>query len=90
MIVGTNEHFPHDGKDFHIQVEDLDGSWELDVRVYVGGSIVFHKRHSYLKAVEGCTVPGQPEAVIAEEMRKLVVLVRAAIQKGRITAAPQA
>ena len=84
MIIGTNEHFPHEGTDYHIQVEDLDGSWELEVRVYVGGTIVFNRRQSYLKAVEGCTAPGQPEAVIAEEMRKLVALVRAAIQKGRI------
>lgn len=84
MIVGTNEHFLDAGTDYHIQVEDLDGSWELEVRVYVGGTIVFSKRQSYLKAVEGCTVPGQPEAVIAEEMRKLVALVKAAIQKGRI------
>ena len=65
-------------------MEDLDASWELEVRVYVGGTIVFSKRQSYLKAVEGLTGPGKVELVIGEEMRKLVVLVRAAIQKGRI------
>jgi hypothetical protein len=86
MIVGTNEHFPHEGTDFHIQIEDLDGSWELEVRVYIGGTIIFNKRQSYLQAVQGCTVPGQAEGRIAEEMQKLLILVRAAIQKGRIAA----
>jgi hypothetical protein len=84
MIVGTNEHFAHEGTDYHIQVEDLDGSWELEVRVYVGGTIVFNKRQSYLKVVEGITAPGKAEMLIADEMRKLVVIIKAAIQKGRI------
>jgi hypothetical protein len=83
MIIGVNSIFPHEGTDYHIQVEDLDPSGELEVRVYVGGGIVFHKRHPYLQIVEGKSQAGRVEA-ITEEMNRLVSLVRAAIQKGRI------
>lgn len=86
MIIGINTHVEHEGLDYHVQIEDLDASFELEVRVYLAGRIVFHKRQSYAAALEsaGLTAPAEP--VVREELQKLFTLVSAAIQKGRIRA----
>lgn len=84
MITGVNTHIEQDGLDYHIQIEDLEGNHEMEVRVYLGGRVVFQKRHSYETAVEGLGNPKHIEAAAQEELNKLLALVRAAIAKGRI------
>ncbi len=84
MIIGLNTHVSQDGSDYHVQIEDLDGPKELEVRVYLAGRIAFQKRQSYAAAVEGLANPKHIEAAVQEEMAKLFALVKAAITKGRI------
>ncbi len=86
MITGVNTHFEHAGADYHIQIEDLDPSAELEVRVYVGGRILFQKRASYRTAVEGLGNPKHVETAVREELEKILALVKAAIERGRIRA----
>lgn len=86
MITGVNTHYPHARTDFHIQVEDLAESSELDARVYIAGRVVFHKRVSYREAVMGLGNPKHIEAAVTEELAKLVGLLKAAIDRGKIVA----
>jgi len=84
MITGVNTDIHHEGLDYHVQIEDLPEGAELEVRVYLGGKLVFHKRHSYQTAVEGLANPKHIEAAALEEISKLLAVVKAAIVKGRI------
>ena len=53
MIVGTNKVHAHEGKQYHIQVEDLGTqSACLEVRVYIGGAVLWRNRHR-LSAYQG-------------------------------------
>ncbi len=86
MISGVNMHFDHGGADYHIQIEDLEASRELEVRVYAGGRILFHKRMGYQEAVEGLGNPTHVKTAVEGELSKLLALVKAAIERGRIKA----
>lgn len=84
MIIGLNTHVEHEGQDYHVQIEDLDASFELEVRVYLAGRVLFQKRQSYAAALEAAGVTTQVDSVVREELQKLFTLVQAAILKGRI------
>jgi hypothetical protein len=84
VIQGVNTHVAHAGADYHIQIEDFESSSELEVRVYAGGRIVFHRRLSYAEAVEGLGNPAHIRAAVEGELAKLLALVKAAIERGRI------
>jgi len=84
MITGVNTPISFEGQEYHVQIEDLPEGAELEVRVYLGGRLVFQKRHSYRSAVEGLANPKHIEAAAIEELGKLLATVRAAIVKGRI------
>lgn len=86
MITGVNAHHPAGGTDFHIQIEDLEASMELDARVYVSGRVVFHKRVSYRSAVAESRDPEEAVTTIQEELQRLLSLIKAAIGRGKITA----
>ena len=48
MIIGVNRVYEHDGREFHLQAEDL-GLEEacFEVRVYDGGTVLWRKRVPY-------------------------------------------
>jgi hypothetical protein len=53
MIVGVNRAFVHDGREYHIQAEDL--GTELgcfEVRVYDKGAVLWNKRLPYKDILE--------------------------------------
>ena len=56
------------------------------MRVYVSGRIVFHKRHAYGLYVEDTSDPQRLQAMVKEEIEKILALVKAAIDRGRIKA----
>jgi hypothetical protein len=85
MIVGVNRVFPHAGRDYHIQVEDLgeeQGSFE--VRIYDGGTILWRKKVGY----QDVLAKGLPRLEQDEELRSLMEktlhTVQAAIAKGKL------
>jgi hypothetical protein len=85
MITGVNDHFEFEGTDYHIQIEDISDAYSLEIRVYVGGAVLFQKRQPYEELIGDLPDSRDAEAVLQEEMAKLVKLVQAAIRKGRIT-----
>lgn len=85
MIVGINRVFPHGGKDYHLQVEDLGVAQAcLEVRVYDGGTVLWRKKVPYQEIV----ARGLPRLEQDEELRglmeKTLHTVQAAIVKGKI------
>jgi hypothetical protein len=86
MITGVNTLVPVGGTDYHVQIEDLDGERVLEARVYVGGRILFQKRQDYGPLLEGAASPQEVQERIRGEMERLLALLKAAIERGRIRA----
>jgi hypothetical protein len=86
MIVGVNTHHNQDDTDFHIQIEDLSDTTELDARVYVSGRIVFSRRASYRNVIQDLEDSQCIEAAVQEELQRLLATLKAAIERGKITA----
>jgi len=83
---GVNQSHTHGDVVYHVQIEDLEESRALDVRVYVSGRIVFHKRHAYGLFVENISDPQSLQTMVKDEIEKILALVKAAIDRGRIKA----
>ncbi len=86
MSGGVNQSHTCGDTVYHVQIEDLQEARALDVRVYVSGRIVFHKRHAYGLYVSGAEGTEHYEAKVRDEIEKILALVKAAIDRGRIKA----
>jgi hypothetical protein len=86
VIVGVNRIFPHEGKDYHIQVEDLgEGQAAFEVRVYDQGAVRWRKKVGYGDILaKGLTHLEQDEE-LRSLMEKTLHTVQAAIAKGKLT-----
>ena len=85
MIVGANRVFAHEGKEYHIQAEDLGVDRAcLEVRVYVGGGVVWRKQVSYADLVGQSLPKAEQDEAINSMMNKTITTVQSAIAKGNI------
>jgi len=85
MIPGVNRVFPHEGKDYHLQAEDLgveQASFEM--RVYDGGTVLWHKRISYADLVAQKLPRLEQDEALRTLMEKTLNTVQAAIAKGKL------
>ena len=85
MIVGANRVFEHEGKAYHIQVEDLGTEQAaMEARVYDGGTVLWHRRVPYAEVL----AKGQGKLAQDDELRALMEktlhTVQAAIAKGKL------
>jgi hypothetical protein len=85
VIVGVNRVFPHGGKDYHIQVEDLgEGQAAFEVRVYDQGAVLWRKKVGYGDILgKGLSHLDQDEE-LRLLMEKTLHTVQAAIAKGKL------
>jgi hypothetical protein len=85
VIVGVNRVFPHGGKDYHIQVEDLgEDQAAFEVRVYDQGAVLWRKKVGYADILlRGLSHLDQDEELRAL-MEKTLHTVQAAIAKGKL------
>ncbi len=85
MITGINTIFENEGKEYHLQAEDLGSEIAAyEVRVYDGGSVVWLKRISY-EELEAQNLPkSEREKSLRAAMEKTLMTVRAGIAKGKI------
>lgn len=81
MVTGSNRVFEHEGREFHIQVEDLATGDTVEVRVYDKGAVLFVKRVPYAEAIASAE---SREDAIRTFMEKTIQTVSAAIVKGKI------
>lgn len=85
MVTGINRIYEFEGRQFHIQCEDL-GSDEnaYEVRIYDGGSVLWLKRISYSDLAEQGLPKDDYEKALRLQMDKTIQTVQAAISKGKI------
>ena len=86
MIVGVNRVYEHDGREFHLQAEDLGlehGCFE--VRVYDGGTVLWRKRVPYAEVLAQKLPKLDQEESLRTLMEKTLHTVQAAIVKGKLT-----
>ncbi len=86
MIIGINTIFKHEGKEYHLQAEDLgDEATAYEVRVYDGGTVVWMKRMPY-DDLEAQELPkAEHDQALRVKMEKTLLTVGAAIAKGKIS-----
>ena len=85
MIVGVNRVYEHDGREFHLQAEDL-GLDEacFEVRVYDGGTVLWRKRIPYADVLARKLPKLEQEESLRSLMEKTLHTVQAAIAKGKL------
>jgi hypothetical protein len=85
MIVGVNRAFVHDGREYHIQAEDL--GTELgcfEVRVYDKGAVLWNKRIPYKDILDKHLPRLEQDDALRSMMDKTLHTVQAAILKGKL------
>ncbi len=85
MVIGANTVFKHQGREYHLQAEDLGvEAAAYEARVYDAGSVLWQKRISYAD-LEAQELPkGERDHALRAMMEKTLLTVRAAIAKGKI------
>ena len=85
MITGVNRVLKHEGRELHLQTEDLgEEAAAFKVRVYDGGNVLWEKKVSYADQLEEGLEHSEIEDRILGLMNKTLSTVGAAIQKGRL------
>lgn len=84
MITGVNSDLFMDGVKYHVQIEDEEAASSLEVRVYVGGEIIFRKHHAYGPALKGFDGARRIKNAIRYEQERLLTTVKAAVSRGLI------
>ena len=87
MIVGVNRVFEHEGKQFHIQAEDMGIEQAIfEVRVYDKGTVLWHKRVDYTEILAQKLPKFDQDEALNGMMEKTIHTVQAAIAKSKIGA----
>jgi hypothetical protein len=85
MIMGVNRVVPHDGREYHVQVEDLgEAQAAFEVRVYVAGTVLWRKRVAYADVLAKGLPRLEQEEALRALMEKTLQTVQAAIVKGKL------
>ncbi len=85
MIVGVNKVFTHDGREYHLQAEDLGlEQASFEVRVYDGGSVLWRKKIGYEEVLSRNLPRQEQEEALRAMMEKTMHTVQAAIAKGKL------
>jgi hypothetical protein len=85
VIVGVNRIFAHEGKDYHIQVEDLgEGQAAFEVRVYDHGAVRWRKKVGYGDILGRGLSHLEQDEELRLLMEKTLHTVQAAIAKGKL------
>ncbi len=85
MIVGVNRVVQHEGKEYHLQAEDLGVAQAcFEVRVYEGGSVRWRKRLPYADVLAQNLPKLEQEEALRALMEKTLHTVQAAIAKGKL------
>jgi hypothetical protein len=85
VIVAVNKVYEHDGREYHLQAEDLGlehGCFE--VRVYDKGAVLWRKKVPYNEVLEKNLPKLEQEEGVRSLMEKTLHTVQAAISKGKL------
>lgn len=85
MIVGVNRVYEHDGKQYHIQAEDLGLEQAcFEVRVYDRGTVLWRKKLPYGEILQKNLPRIEQDESLRALMEKTLHTVQAAIAKGKL------
>lgn len=85
MIVGLNRLVEREGRQFHIQVEDLGEAQAcFEVRLHEGGGVLWSKRVSYQDVLAQNLPKAERDEAVAGQMEKTLHTVAAAIARGKL------
>ena len=86
MIGGVNRVYEHEGREYHIQAEDLGVEQAVfEVRVYDGGAVRWRKRLPYAELLAKKRPKAEQDEELRALMEKAIQTVQAAIAKGKLT-----
>jgi hypothetical protein len=85
MIVGVNRVYEHEGKQYHIQAEDLGVDQAcFEVRVYDHGTVLWRKQVPYRAVLARALPKIDQDDELRSMMEKTIHTVQAAIAKGKL------
>lgn len=85
MIVAINRVHQHEGRQYHLQAEDLgEQQAAFEVRVFDSGSVVWHKRVPYADLLAQKLPRLEQDDALRSLMEKTLHTVQAAITKGKL------
>jgi hypothetical protein len=85
MIVGMNRRVEHEGRQFHLQVEDLGEAHAcFEVRLHEGGGILWRKQVSYRDILDRGLPRAEQDDAIRASMEKMLHTVGAAVDRGKL------
>jgi hypothetical protein len=85
MVPGVNRVFAHEGKNYHLQAEDLGVEQAcFEARVYEGGTVLWRKRIAYADLVAQKLAQVEQDTALRLLMEKTLNTVQAAIAKGKL------
>jgi hypothetical protein len=86
VITGVNRVHHHDGREFHLQAEDLGEQQAcFEVRVYDAGTVLWRKRIPYAELLAQKLPRAEQDEALRVLMEKTLHTVQAAIAKGKLT-----
>lgn len=85
MIVGLNRVYEQNGREYHIQAEDLGLEQAcFELRVYDRGTVLWCKRMPYNDVLERHLSKIDQDDALRALMEKMIQTVQAAIAKGKL------
>lgn len=85
MIVGVNRVYEHEGRQYHIQAEDLGVEQAcFEVRVYDHGTVLWRKQVPYRAMLARALPKIEQDDELRSMMEKTIHTVQAAISKGKL------
>ena len=86
MIVGVNRVYEHEGKQYHIQAEDLGVDQAcFEVRVYDQGTVLWRKQVPYRAVLARALPKIDQDDELRSMMEKTIHTVQAAIATGKLS-----
>ena len=84
MILAVNKVCEHEGKQYHLQAEDLGADACFEVRIFERGTVLWQKRVSYTDILERRLPREEQDVAVHALMEKTVHTVEAAIARGKL------
>jgi len=85
MIAGMNRTVEHEGRQFHVQVEDLGGERAcFEVRLHEKGGILWRKQVGYRDILDRALPRAEQDDAVRASMEKMLHTVEAAIGRGKL------
>ncbi|HEY8234649.1 MAG: hypothetical protein ACHQM7_09475 [Vicinamibacterales bacterium] len=85
MVVGLNLRVEHEGRQFHVQVEDLGEARAcFEVRVHEGGGIIWSKQVGYQEILDQKLPRSEQDDAVRSSMEKVLHTAATAVARGKL------